>query len=395
VLQARYHDAQRIDAVELNPQVVDLVRRRYADYAGGINAQGAAAGPVRVHIAEARGFVAASSERYDLIQVALLPERNYDALVGYDLVGKILAAEGKLRSSIFDRIVYNAQAVYAPFTSSNNGFGYLFFESVPRLWVPLLVAGFLVAFGAWVRRRTGSTTLAALVAFLVLLPQALLTQGITEARPDLPSMIYVVFAALAVVDQWRGRSGWGAPATLLLVAATARTENLLFGAALAVAVLLPHRSRAPEVGEASTIASRPGAARSVRFSRLGKWWPAVWLVALPTAFFLFWNLFFVKVLIGYDPTAHFTQIDFAPGRMVEIFIRAVKIMAWPQAFGEFVVVVVAAPLGWLAWWWLGGRQRGARKPGAVTPDRPGARISGAEVSHAWRNEDLEIGRAHV
>lgn len=67
VLQARYHNAEQIDAVELNPQVVDLVRRRYADYAGGIYA-----GQVRVHIAEARGFVAASAERYDLIQVALL-----------------------------------------------------------------------------------------------------------------------------------------------------------------------------------------------------------------------------------------------------------------------------------------------------------------------------------
>jgi hypothetical protein len=58
--------------VELNPQVVDLVRRRYADYAGGIYAGGLSGGQVRIHIAEARGFVAASAERYDLIQVALL-----------------------------------------------------------------------------------------------------------------------------------------------------------------------------------------------------------------------------------------------------------------------------------------------------------------------------------
>ncbi len=72
VLQAHYHGAERIDAVELNPQVVDLVRTRYADFAGGIYAAGRTAGPVRVHIAEARGFVAASADRYDLIQVALL-----------------------------------------------------------------------------------------------------------------------------------------------------------------------------------------------------------------------------------------------------------------------------------------------------------------------------------
>ncbi|MBT2324302.1 SAM-dependent methyltransferase [Variovorax paradoxus] len=67
VLQAHYHGARQIDAVELNPQVVELVRGRFADHAGGLYAHIA-----RVHVAEARGFVAASDERYDLIQVALL-----------------------------------------------------------------------------------------------------------------------------------------------------------------------------------------------------------------------------------------------------------------------------------------------------------------------------------
>jgi len=66
-LQAHYHGAGGIDAVELNPQVVDLVRRRFADYSGGLYSTLA-----RVHVAEARGFVAASDQRYDLIQVALL-----------------------------------------------------------------------------------------------------------------------------------------------------------------------------------------------------------------------------------------------------------------------------------------------------------------------------------
>ncbi len=75
VLQAHYHGARQIDAVELNPQVVDLVRRQFADYAGGIYSGGAdsqISGIVRVHGAEARGFVAASKQRYDLIHVALL-----------------------------------------------------------------------------------------------------------------------------------------------------------------------------------------------------------------------------------------------------------------------------------------------------------------------------------
>lgn len=67
VLQAHFHRASAVDAVELNPQVVDLVRRRDADFAGGVYSRLA-----RVHVAEARGFVAASDQRYDLIHIALL-----------------------------------------------------------------------------------------------------------------------------------------------------------------------------------------------------------------------------------------------------------------------------------------------------------------------------------
>ena len=84
VLQAHYHGGPQIDAVELNPQVVDLVRRRFADYAGGIYSTIA-----RVHVAEARGFVAASEERYDLIHVALLDSFSASSAGLYALSGEL------------------------------------------------------------------------------------------------------------------------------------------------------------------------------------------------------------------------------------------------------------------------------------------------------------------
>jgi SAM-dependent methyltransferase len=68
VLQALLHRASRVDAVELNPQVVELVRDDYAAFAGDLYARG----DVRAHIAEARGYLASTPERYDLIQIDLL-----------------------------------------------------------------------------------------------------------------------------------------------------------------------------------------------------------------------------------------------------------------------------------------------------------------------------------
>ncbi len=68
VLQALYHRARSVDAVEVNPQLVNLVEGPLADFSGRPYSRPG----VRVHIAEARAFVAGSRGRYDLIQLALV-----------------------------------------------------------------------------------------------------------------------------------------------------------------------------------------------------------------------------------------------------------------------------------------------------------------------------------
>ena len=68
ILQALYHDAEQIDAVEFNPQVVDLVGNRFGEFSGGIFDHAR----VKLHIAEARGFLQRDNRRYDLIQIPLL-----------------------------------------------------------------------------------------------------------------------------------------------------------------------------------------------------------------------------------------------------------------------------------------------------------------------------------
>ncbi len=68
ILQALYHETKEIDAVEIDPQMVDLIGTKYAEFAGDIYAMES----VKVHTAEARGFVASSKEKYDLIQMAMV-----------------------------------------------------------------------------------------------------------------------------------------------------------------------------------------------------------------------------------------------------------------------------------------------------------------------------------
>jgi hypothetical protein len=67
VLQALYHEAAVVDAVELDANVANLVAQDNAVFAGQLYHLP----QVRLHVAEARSFVAGSAERYDLIVLPL------------------------------------------------------------------------------------------------------------------------------------------------------------------------------------------------------------------------------------------------------------------------------------------------------------------------------------
>ena len=68
VLQALYHGAAAIDAVELDPRMVRLVAETHSAFAGDLYAHP----EVTTHTAEARAFVAGSPDDWDLIQIPLL-----------------------------------------------------------------------------------------------------------------------------------------------------------------------------------------------------------------------------------------------------------------------------------------------------------------------------------
>lgn len=75
ILMALRNEARAVDAVELNGQILDLVGKTYAPFAGDIFGRD----HVRAHRAEIRGFLARSSAKWDLIQISMLD--SYQAAV--------------------------------------------------------------------------------------------------------------------------------------------------------------------------------------------------------------------------------------------------------------------------------------------------------------------------
>ncbi len=72
VLQALNQDARQVDAVELNPQMVELVNETFGDFSGRLFSHPR----VSLHRREARGFIDSSNKAWDLIQLALLDSFN-------------------------------------------------------------------------------------------------------------------------------------------------------------------------------------------------------------------------------------------------------------------------------------------------------------------------------
>jgi SAM-dependent methyltransferase len=68
VLLALRHGAREVDAVELNPNIPELLHGRFRDFAGGLYDRP----EVRVHRADARAFVQTARETWDLIDLSLV-----------------------------------------------------------------------------------------------------------------------------------------------------------------------------------------------------------------------------------------------------------------------------------------------------------------------------------
>jgi len=92
-LTALYFGAQHVTGVEINPDMVDLVRERFADFAGHLYQDPR----VTVVTADGRSFLAHSDERFDLVQVSLIDSWAASAAGAY-----VLAENSLYTTEAFD-----------------------------------------------------------------------------------------------------------------------------------------------------------------------------------------------------------------------------------------------------------------------------------------------------
>jgi hypothetical protein len=278
------------------------------------------------------------------VQMTFLVPRAYDALVGWDLVGKVLSHEGAIRSSVFTHIRYNAQAVYPPFCSTMQGLFYIFTPATPRMWVPIMLLPFMVIFGEEVWRITRRSALAAL-SLLIIFTVRELNFHLTVAQTDLPNMIFVTLGFLWALRYPDDRRSVGLASLFMLLATMTRSETILV--ALGVCIWMLARSR---------------------FKR----WDSLWVLIPSVAFFAFWNLIYVRGLIGYDPADHFrTTLDLDLSRAFEVLRLAFLLVIQRDIYGELGLLALVGLALWVGWILLGRRLAAGLPPGEALTISPG------------------------
>ncbi|MBU1702686.1 MAG: hypothetical protein KJ970_04510 [Candidatus Eisenbacteria bacterium] len=262
------------------------------------------------------------------LQMIYLVPMAYDALVGWDLVAKIMSYEGVYRSSVFEKISFNAQATYPPLTACMQGLCYIFTPGTPRIWIPILVLGFMILFGEDVWRRTRSSLLSTfLLLLLFTFPE--INFHLTVAQTDMPNMVFVSLAFIWILAYPNDRRSVPLAAVFMFIATLTRSETILIAAAAALWMWI-----------------------RVRF-RSGS---PLWIVLPGVALFLFWNLFYVRVLLGYNPADHFrTTLDIDPARAWKVIRYAVVIVTDRETFGELWWLFLGGLGAWLLWIVLGRR----------------------------------------
>jgi len=81
VAQALVLNARKVTAVEMNPQIIDLVRNRYDEFASGLYRRA----DVQIVIAEGRSFLQTAQELFDIINISLLDSFSASAAGVYAL----------------------------------------------------------------------------------------------------------------------------------------------------------------------------------------------------------------------------------------------------------------------------------------------------------------------
>lgn len=132
---------------------------------------------------------------------------EYDSIVGYDMLAKTIAKEGKLITSFFQYPYQNTidilRFTYPPFVSSSFAFAYMSGFENSKIITILLFVSFLFAFYGLLRQKINDTWTMLITLIMMLTPEFFSHASL--ALSNLPNGIFTSLSAICIIFYFQER----------------------------------------------------------------------------------------------------------------------------------------------------------------------------------------------
>ncbi len=163
----------------------------------------------------------------------------YDSIAGYDLVAKVISAEGSFHNSIFDPSypIYTVRCLYPPLVPYNFAFAHIIGQDSSKIVVVFFYLSIFMSFYTLVGRYTTKLAAAFFTMLLVLTPEFAAFSALSSPNP--PTTFYSALGTLCLYIWYtEDRQDFFNIGVLLMVFALwTRTETLIFAIPAGLLVL--------------------------------------------------------------------------------------------------------------------------------------------------------------
>lgn len=126
------------------------------------------------------------------------PPTEHDTIGSFDKLGRIMAAEGKLKISLYQYNLEGAGGLYPPLYHGSFAYVYIFGAEMPKIVTTLFFLSLLTTFYSAVKNFTG-TTAAMLATFVLMLTPEMFSHAALSLG-NLPTTAYVCAGGLATIN---------------------------------------------------------------------------------------------------------------------------------------------------------------------------------------------------
>ena len=173
-----------------------------------------------------------------MIKNLFWPPAETDSITSFDKLGRIMAAEGRLKISLFQYNLQGAAGVYPPLFHGSFAYVYIFGAETPKIVITLFFLSLLLVFYQMVKNYVGST--AAMLFTLILMATPEMYAHAALGLGNMPTAAYICAAVLSTYT-WLDK-GWNkyfwTGATMMGFSVWMRSDVIAFVAPAILVVLI-------------------------------------------------------------------------------------------------------------------------------------------------------------